>query len=60
MFIGQFYLTGSHSMAVAHTWYDWILTKHFWRETFEKHGMAHTKKLAEWDGKKLKMIGKGI
>ena len=60
MFIGQFYLTGTHSDAVAHTWYDWILTKHFWRKTFEKAGATCPRALANWDGKKLTPIGKGI
>ena len=57
MFIGQFFLTGSHSNAVAHTWYDWVLTKHFWKKTFNDNGMATTEKLGEWDGKALKVFG---
>ena len=60
MFIGQFYLTGTHRAAVAHTWYDWVLTKPFWRATFEKAGATCPACLGDWDGKQLTMHGEGI
>lgn len=31
MFIGQYFLVGTHDDAIQHTWYDTILTKDFWR-----------------------------
>jgi hypothetical protein len=53
MFIGQYFLTGTNSDAIQHTWYDTILNKNFWRDTLIKHGARIPRELGEWNGSKL-------
>ena len=53
MFIGQYFLVGTHPDAIEHTWYASILTKHFWRETLDGVKARLPRKLGTWDGKEL-------
>jgi len=46
-------LTGTHSDAIQHTWYDTILNKNFWRSTLTKHGARIPRELGEWNGSSL-------
>jgi hypothetical protein len=46
-------LVGTNHDAIQHTWYDTILTKHFWRETLTNVGARLPRALGSWDGKDL-------
>jgi hypothetical protein len=50
---------GTHPDAIDHTWYDSILTKHFWRETLEGVNARLPRKLGTWDGKALEVHYEG-
>lgn len=51
--VGQFWVCGTNSRAIAGSLKDSELNKFFWRETFQKVGAKVAPELGRWDGKKL-------
>lgn len=56
MFIGQFWLSGTHYEMIQHTWYDRLTDKYFWRAKMAEAGCNIPGALGNWDGKTLTMV----
>merc|ERR1712166_1361254 len=56
MFVGQFWLAGTHPDAISHTWVDTILTKDFWRAALESVEARVPRELGRWTGSTLNVF----
>jgi len=56
MFVGQFWLAGTHPDAISHTWVDTILTKDFWRASLEAVDARVPRELGRWADNKLTLF----
>jgi len=53
MYVGQYWLVGTHSDAISHTWVDTLLTKDMWRNALEGVKARLPRQLATWEKNEL-------
>ena len=46
--VAQFMLNRGDSDAIAHSWFDWVTHKHFWRRHLESVGARTPRELGRW------------
>jgi len=56
MYVGQFFLVGTHPDAMSHTWDDTLLTKDYWRKNLNEVDARVPRELGRWEQGKLEMF----
>lgn len=59
-YVGQYWLVGTHTDAISHTWVDTLLTKDMWREALTEVDARLPRQLAVWENNGLKDVAKDL